>query len=452
MMSSKSKKDRVKKTSKKSVNSKNNPCNEIKSEIIYLDNNSTTFLSPIAKEKLIEWSNCANPSSDNCLSRPLKQAIQKTFNMIENHCNAHDYFVIFTSGATESNCTILRSIAESFKKIRGTGHIISSSVEHHSIIECLGDLEKNKICTVSYIQPDKNCFITPEAVLSEIKTQQGFGREICLVTIMYANNETGAINNIQKIGSIVHDYHIPLHTDSVQLFGKYNIDMLKYNIDILSASSHKFYGPKGVGLLIIKKSLVEGYEMKGIMSGSQQFGLRGGTENAPAIISMGSALESTFKSRSAKNERMLILKQYIMSVLSEHYKTDYYTNYNIEKKHNPVEIIWLSPEKSCLPNTLLLSIAKHTGEDFCNIEFRKILDKNNIILSISSACLTSSDKASHVLTAMNCPPIIKRGTIRISLGDYNTKQQILNFVKKFLELLDSFIIELDKSQKNKVLL
>jgi cysteine desulfurase len=404
---------------------------------IYFDNNATTLICPPAKKVHMEWLGCYNASSDSKIAKPAKMLLEKASDYVLAHCNVSSatHTAIFTSGGTESNCFIIRSCIKAYKKklIEKNSplkpHVITSSMEHHSIMECLKDLEDTGDIEVTYVAPSIYGNILAEDVEKEIKPGQ-----TCLITIMFANNEVPVINNIEEIGLIAHKNRIPLHSDCVQIFGKYKIDMIKHNIDALSASAHKFYGPKGVGLLIINKTLIEGYGITAEINGSQQHHLRGGTENIAGIASLITALKWNFTNRKLKNQKLFKLREYALEKLAKTYYMGNFLDYTSESAdpRPPVELVSLGPPEEnkgfILPNTILLSIAKNRGKPFCNIELKKFLDSKNCVVSIGSACLTSSDKASHTLTAIGAPPVIKRGVIRISFGDYNVKAEIDKFI------------------------
>jgi cysteine desulfurase len=418
-------------------------------KIIYLDNNGTTIICPEAADVYKKWLKCYNASSSSMVSKSAKQMMEASKKYIMKHCgvDSKTYTVVFTSGATESNCFIIRSTVEAYNKIRKIKpHLIISSIEHHSILECAKSVEEAGYAEVSKVEPNMYGCILAEEVEKLIKPNT------CLISIMYANNETGAINNIPKIGEIAHKHKLPLHTDAVQIFGKYPINLQKSNIDSLSASFHKLYGPKGIGLLIINNNLIEGYQLQGQICGSQQGGLRGGTENLPAIASAIECMKANFKNRKAKNEKLLKMRNYIIDEIGKSGLIEIgdYASYLgdpvLERKTSEVkqnELIILGPPKDkpnfYLPNTLLISVVKKTGKDFCNVKFKKDLDEKGVVISIASACLTNSDNASHVLTAIGAPPIIKRGTIRISVGDYNTMEEMKICMKKFLDLLKIYL-------------
>jgi cysteine desulfurase len=408
---------------------------------VYFDNNATTLICEPAKKEHTKWLGCYNASSDSKIAKPAKNLLEKAQDALLAHCGVSTatHTVIFTSGATESNCLMIKSCVKAYKrKLLEKGselipHVVSSSTEHHSIIECLHALEESGEADVTLVDPTIYGNIMPEDVEKAIRPNT------CLISIMFANNEVPVINNVESIGEIAHKHRVPMHSDCVQIFGKYKIDINKNNIDALSASAHKFYGPKGVGILIVSNNLIEGYKLTAEIHGSQQHGLRGGTENIAGIASTMIALKTAFKSRKEKNQKLFKLRELLLQKLAKIYKIGDFTNYVNEsdkaEEKDDVEIISLGPPDDkkgfILPNTLLLAIAKNKGKPFCNVDFKKFLDAKNFVVSIGSACLTKSDKASHVLTAIGAPPVIKRGVIRISFNDYNTIDEIDKFIKAF---------------------
>jgi cysteine desulfurase len=412
--------------------------------VIYFDHNATTIICKPAEDAYIKLLKCYNPSSDSKLSKPIRTLLEESSDKILSHCNVSTatHTAIFTSGATESNCYIIRACVKSYKKKlleKGSTerpHVITSSVEHHSIMECLKDLEELGDIDVTYVTPTIYGNILAEDVKKEIRPGK-----TCLITIMFANNEIPIINNIAEVGLIAHENRIPMHSDCVQIFGKYKIDIIKNNLDAISASAHKFYGPKGVGLLIISNKLIEGYNLTAEINGSQQHNLRGGTENVPGIVSMVEALKWTFIHRSTKNQKLLLLRKYTLDKLKKYYRFRDFIDYSDEAVDKaPVELVSLGPPDKdkdfLLPNTILLSVAKNRGKPFCNIDLKQYLDSKNIVISIGSACLTSSDKASHTLSAIGAPPVIKRGVLRISFGDYNIKAEVDIFIRYLVEGID----------------
>jgi len=404
-------------------------------KFIYLDNNATTMMCENAKKTNILWQSSANPSSSSRLSQLPKKEIEKAKNYINKHCKLADkYHIIFNSGATEGNSFAINCLTKSYKKIlKRTPHLIVSAVEHHSIMLATQIMKKNGDAEITYVYPNRFGSILARDVQKAIKPNTA------LISIMFANNETGSINNIKAISEVAHKHKIPIHSDCVQAFGKYKIDVVSYGIDILTASFHKLHGPKGVGLLLINKELAAGYKVCTFIYGSQQGGLRGGTENVAGILSSISAMKWAFTRRATKNRQLLKMRKMIIDRLSKVFHVQYFT----EKLPETPAIILIGHHQKCkdyfLPNTILLGIWKPKGKEFCNVNFKKCLDKAGVIVSISSACLTKSKNASHVMTAMKVPTRLKKGIIRISLSDMTTEDEVIKFVNIFIKKLKPLI-------------
>lgn len=408
------------------------PCKE---RVIYLDNNGTTKLCKKGKDAMIKWLDArANPSSDSIVSQKSKELITCAKLFMLKQCSApkKKYEVIFTSGASESNCLILLSVSDAYKEHTGKKpHIITSATEHKSIIQCCNSLIKNNRADITFIEPNAYGYIDPKLIHDAIKPNTA------LVSIMAANNELGTMNNLKEIGKITSAKKVPFHTDAVQLFGKYKIHIPKNKIDALSMSFHKLYGPMGLGLLIISKDLIDGYGLKGQISGSQQSELRGGTENVPAIAASVASTEDNFNNREEKNKKMYMLKKRLILELEKHIPQGDYKSYFNKKLPTQNEFIVLGAKcnnnvknPNVLPNTIMLSFVKNNGDPpFCNIDLKKHLNAKNIIVSVGSACSTKSSKASHVLYAIKAKPVIRQGVLRISLSDHTTLKEILTFVK-----------------------
>jgi len=235
-----------------------------------------------------------------------------------------------------------------------------------------------------------------------------------------------------------------MHSDCVQIFGKYKINIKRDNIDALSASAHKFYGPKGVGLLIVANTLIDGYGLTGEINGSQQKGLRGGTENVAGIASMLVALKHSFTRRKDKNEKLYKMRLRVLERLAKHFEFNEFANYvynDQDQEKKDLELVSLGPPEDkrgfILPNTVLLSICKNRGRPFCNVDLKRYLDKRGYVVSVGSACSTSSAKASHVLNSIGATPVIKRGVIRISFGDQNTMNEVNKFASELVKAIKS---------------
>ena len=409
-------------------------------KIIYLDNNGTTKICKKSKEKIIAWlCCCTNPSSDSKLASKTKDMIDATKNYILKHNGIiNNYTVLFTSGASESNSMIIKSVTESYKRHKKMiPHVIISAIEHKCIIECCKLLNSDGLITLTIIEPNAYGYI------SYMDVEKSINNNTALISIMYANNEIGSINDIKKIGSIAHKHNIPFHTDAVQIYGKIKINIFENNIDALSMSFHKMYGPMGLGMLILNNQLISGYQIKGQISGSQQHQLRGGTENVPGIAGIIPAIKDTFLNRNTKNSKMLKQKKRIVKELEKSITRGEYKTYfdKTEKKENEFVVIGNPDiEKEMLPNTLLIAFVKNinTSKPFCNVNLKKRLNSKNIIVSIGSACSTKDPDASHVLVAIKAPLKIKQGVIRISLSDNTIDKELDIFIK---ELIKSVVIQ-----------
>ncbi len=423
--------------------------------VVFLDNNGTTAVCPEVKKEYVKWISCPNPSSSSSISTQISDSIEKVKAKILTHCGvtSKTFTVIFTSGASESNCFVLRSSVDAYRRIVGImPHIIVSAMEHNSVIDCALQLATDKRTELTFITPNLYGVITKDMVEPYIR------KNTCIVSIMHANNETGSINPVQEIGDMCHKHKVPFHSDCVQSFGKYKINPQELNIDALSVSFHKFYGIKGFGLLLLNSKFTEGYELKSQINGSQQNALRGGTINAPAILSNIKALDFAFKDRERKNNVLYNLQHYMISQLSIKLRIPIgrYANYYGKPKYSPLrpELVVLgSPFRSQrLPNTVLLSLAKPSKPsvgrwgktEICNQYLQKELDKHKIVVSIGSNCAShvfksGEVKMSHVLQAMRAPKIIANGVIRVSMSDHTTKAEVDKFVKAYVSIAKSML-------------
>lgn len=402
---------------------------------IYLDNNATTKTCDEAAQVMREWiQSCSNPSGSSFLSGASKIMIKQAKTWISKLCKLRDdYHILFTSGATESNCTILNMVVNAWKhNTDTTPHIITSAVEHKSILECLEQMNDDNRMELTIIEPNMYGQIDPDDVAAAIQDNTA------LITIMFANNELGSINPIKKIAEVSHAKNIPFHTDAVQIFGKIALDVPKFGIDALSMSFHKLYGPPGIGLLILRKTFVTGYDLRGVITGTQQEGLRGGTENIPGIAGSAAALIHNFKSRKTKNNNLSKMRSTVIQRLSKKIPVVDYSELYEQDDPDITDrrlVVLGSPDKNGqLPSTLLMSILDGKKK-FCNIKLKKLLEDNGIIISIGSACNTASDKASHVLNAIKAPAVVKRGVFRVSFGDNNTIDDCRKFCDIFLRCL-----------------
>lgn len=401
---------------------------------IYLDNNGTTERCAPAMKAFIKWAkDPINPSVTSDYGKASSKMINSGTEYIKKHCGAPNYTVLFTSGASESNCMIIRSTVEAYlTNKKKKPHIITSLTEHKSILDCCKSLKNMGIIEVTYIAPSIKGCVDPGVIKKTIRDNTA------LITIMAANNELGCINNYKEIGRIAHSHKIPFHSDFVQIFGKIKVNLPKNNIDAISVSFHKLHGPTGSGLLIINNDFINGYGLCAQIYGTQQDGLRGGTQNVPAIASSIAAMKYTFKNRAKKNARMKSLKLYILKELSNRFPFGKYESY-FDKSHKKkdLELVLLGQTNinKALYSTILISVAKNKGKKFCNIKLKKYLNSRRIIVSVGSACNTKSKSASHVVQAIRAPDVIKQGIIRISLSDTTTKKNVDIFIKEFTKAI-----------------
>lgn len=425
----------------------------MKKEPIYFDNNGTTPQSTKSIDETYKWMKiCANPSSTNEASLEAKKLIEDGKKYILKHCGttSNKYTVIFTSGGSESNSFIIRSSSAAYYKLKKIKpHIITSSIEHNSILDCCDQLLNNGCIELTKISPNIFGIINPIDIAKAIKPNT------CLISIMFSNNEIGSINDVKQIGKIAHLNNIPFHTDAVQSFGKYKINLPKNNIDAISVSFHKLYSPKGVGMIIINNEFINGYNLESIINGTQQKGLRGGTENVASIAGAIVGMKYNFDDRDIKNKQLLKYRNYLLDTLNKYINIVYYDTY-LEQfdKYKDIDflIVIFGPHrkniKEYVENTLLISIVS-TNKKICNINLKKDLEKYNIIVSIGSACSTYSTKASHVLTELNASDIIKRGTIRLSFGDNNSISEIKKFIPILIKCINIQVSIIDYIKKNK---
>lgn len=358
--------------------------------MIYLDNNASTPVDPeVAEEMYSSLRFYGNPSSSHRTGRSARAIIDKARGLVAGTINASEEEILFTSGGTESNNLAIIGTALS----RGKGHIITSVIEHPSVLSPCRFLEE-KGFSVTYVGVNRYGTVNIEDIKKSIRN------DTILITIMHANNETGIIQPIEEIGIIAREKGIAFHTDAAQTVGKIPVDTKRLNVDMLTIVSHKFYGPKGVGALYVRK----GRMIHPILFGAgHERGLRPGTENLPGIAGMGKACELT--SRYIK-DRVLQAKK-----LSE-------ILYNELKRHLPCVSINGDPNLR-LPNTLNICLG-----DIQSTELVDVL-QDSVALSTSSACHAGVKRPSAVLLAMGLSEKEALSSVRLSLGKDNTEEEII---------------------------
>ena len=374
--------------------------------MIYLDNAASTAVHPEVVKEMLPYFDLqyGNPSSIHQFGRKAKNAIQKARKQVAALVGAEPDEIIFTSGGTESNNTVLMGIP-SFRPEQN--HVITSSIEHEAILQPCKQYEKIGY-KITYLPVDEHGIVDPDEITNSINQQT------ILVSIMFANNEVGTIQPIKEISEICKKYQVPFHTDAVQAVGKGPINVKELGVDALSISSHKINGPKGVGALFMKKDLDV---MPNALGGGQENGMRSGTENVAGIVGFGKACENA---KERLNENISHFKKLHSSMLSRVVKEISHVKLNGH------------PEKRIF-NNIHLTFLGVNGEDLI-IK----LDEHGIAASTGSACSVHTQKASHVLKAMGFNHEQITGSLRISFGYMNT----LDEVDQAIEVLKKVVAEL----------
>ncbi|MFA9375217.1 MAG: cysteine desulfurase NifS [Lachnotalea sp.] len=370
-------------------------------KFIYLDNAATTQTSDRVIKAMLPYyaRSYGNPSAIYDFGEKNKKSIMKSREEIATAINAKTDEIYFTSGGTESDNWAI-NIALNNKKLERT-HIITSKIEHHAILNTCSNLEKQKVM-VTYLNVDENGVVNMEQLKNSITPYTK------LISIMYANNEIGTIEPIKEIGKIARKNNIIFHTDAVQAFGHIPIDVEENNIDMLSASAHKFNGPKGVGFLYVRDNI----EISPlILGGGQEKGKRAGTENVPGVVGLGEATKIAMERMQVRRNREVKLRDYLTKrILSE----------------IPFTRLNGSPNNR-LSNNVNISFQFVEGENLL-----VLLDMVGVCASVASACTAESKLPSHVLSAIGLPNEIAYGTLRMTLSEQNTFEE-LSFVVETLK-------------------
>ena len=362
-------------------------------KIIYMDNAATTSLSQEVLETMMPFfkENFGNPSTIYSIGRNAKKGIELARERVAKALGASPKEIFFTSCGTESDNWAIKGAAfEGLKK--GKNHIITSKIEHHAVLHTVQYLEK-KGFDVTYLDVDSQGLVNPKDVENAIT------EKTALVTIMYANNEIGTIEPIEEIGKICKDKGVIFHTDAVQAIGHIPIDVKKQNIDMLSLSAHKFHGPKGIGALYIRKGVRIETFMEG---GAQESGKRAGTENTAEIVALGKAIEIACTEIEERNSRLIEKRDKIINELLKIERSK--LNGHREKR---------------LPGNVNISFEGIEGESLL-----LLLDMAGICASSGSACTSGSLDPSHVLLAIGLPHEIAHGSLRLSIDESNTDEEI----------------------------
>ena len=371
--------------------------------MIYADNAATTQLDSEALAAMMPYfkSEYGNASQPYSFSRSAKKALKEARASIAACINADPEEIYFTSGGTESDNWALKGMMYVYGDRRG---LITSEIEHHAILHSAAAIERMGY-PVSYLPVDPGCTVLPSSLMDVITDNTK------LVSVMLSNNEVGTIQPISELASIAHFHGAAFHTDAVQAVGHIKIDVKKLDVDMLSASAHKFNGPKGIGFLYIKK----GVDILPINDGgSQEQGIRAGTENIASIVGMATALKNNCNSIEKHQEHLLFLEDELLDGLAQ----------------TGIDFI-RNGSNNHVPGNVSLSFRNADGEMLLHR-----LDLLGICISTGSACDSKNTQISHVLMAMRIPEEYVRGTIRISLGKDNTLEEIHEIIKGIHKILE----------------
>lgn len=376
-------------------------------KLIYLDNAATTKTAPEVVEAMLPYFTeiYGNPSSVYEFAGKSKAAITKSREIIADALGASANEIYFTAGGSESDNWALKATAEAYEN-KGK-HIITTKIEHHAILHT-GDYLEKRGYEVTYLDVDENGVVK----LDELK--KAIRPDTILISVMFANNEIGTIQPIKEIGEIAHENGILFHTDAVQAFGQIPINVDEYHIDMLSASGHKLNGPKGIGFLYIRK----GVKIRSFVhGGAQERKRRAGTENVPGIVGLGKAVERAMATMEARTKQEIEVRDYLIEKILKEIP---YTRLNGHRTKR-------------LPNNINFSFQFIEGESMLIM-----LDMDGICGSSGSACTSGSLDPSHVLLAIGLPHEIAHGSLRLTLSEEITKEDmdyVAASIKKIVERL-----------------
>ena len=376
-------------------------------KLIYLDNAATTKTAPEVVDAMLPYFTeyYGNPSSVYDFAAETKAAVTKARHRIAEVLNAKTEEIYFTAGGSEADNWALKAAFEAYK---GKGnHIITTKIEHHAILHTCEYLEKVRGAKITYLDVDENGIVRLEDL------EKAITPETILISVMFANNEIGSIQPIKEIGMIAREHGILFHTDAVQAFCQLPIDVDECNIDMLSSSAHKINGPKGIGFLYIRK----GVKIRSFVhGGAQERKRRAGTENVPGIVGYGVAADRAARTMEERAEKEIELRDYLISRITS--EIPY-----VKLNGDPVKR---------LPNNVNVSFQFIEGESLL-----LMLDGCGICGSSGSACTSGSLDPSHVLLAIGLPHEIAHGSLRLSLSEETTKEELDYTVDKLKEIVQN---------------
>ena len=379
------------------------------SKLIYMDNAATTAVKPEVFEKMKPYfmENYSNPSSVYSFAGEAKKAVDDARDIIAGALNAKAAEIYFTGGGSEADNWAIKATAEAYKN-KGK-HIITSAIEHHAVLHTCGWLERHGY-EVTYLPVDENGTVSPE------KVEEAIRPDTILISIMFANNEIGTIEPIKEIGEIAEKHGVLFHTDAVQAFGHVPIDVQEMHIDMLSASGHKFHGPKGIGFMYMRNGLKLGSFIHG---GAQERSRRAGTHNVPGLVGMGEAARIAMEQLEANAAKETEVRDYLIA--------------RVEKEIPYIKVN--GHRENRLPNNINICFRFIEGESLLIM-----LDQKGICASSGSACTSGSLDPSHVLLAIGLPHEIAHGSLRLTISEDTTKEDadfVVDNLKSIVERLRS---------------
>ena len=375
------------------------------SRLIYLDNAATTKTAPEVVEAMLPYftEHYGNPSSVYSFAAGNKEVVSRQREILAQALGAQVNEIYFTAGGSEADNWALKAAAEAYEK-KGK-HIITTKIEHHAILHTCEYLEKQRGFEVTYLDVDENGVVKLDQLKHAIRP------DTILISVMFANNEIGTIQPIREIGEIAKEHGVLFHTDAVQAFGQIPIDVAACHVDMLSASGHKLNGPKGIGFLYIRK----GVKIRSFVhGGAQERKRRAGTENVPGIVGMGAATERALRTMEERTKKERELRDYLIGRIEAEIP---YCRLNGDRTDR-------------LPNNVNFSFRFIEGESLLIM-----LDMKGICASSGSACTSGSLDPSHVLLAIGLPHEIAHGSLRMTLGEDTTKEDLDDTVEALKEIV-----------------
>ena len=427
-------------------------------EVAYLDNNGTTMMSGEAVDAALLWTNRGNPSAGYPAAAEARRMMAAFRDYVAEvgQFRPDDYEVLFTSGGSEANAHILTGCVRAFRAQTGlVPRIVTSQIEHASILETCREMERLGEAEVVYLAPETDPreatfgMVSPASLAAALAEKTD---RTCLVSVMAANNETGAINDVYGLAEVAAKAKVPFHTDAVQMFGKGPVRpdaVAAAPIDAFSASFHKLEGPLGCGLLVVRRSFLKGYAIPPLVGGAQNGGYRGGTENLAAIGGSYTAYRTAMTGRSAKNAHLREMTEAVWDGLRRAKGVEAagslaaYVRGDLRPTRGAVLVRILGEARGsvaggagrattsvavgkALPNTLLVAVVL-PSDDFCNIRAQRALGRRGVYVGIGSTCHSAASghkEISHVVTALDLPKELRPGILRFSVGDGTKKREV----------------------------